>query len=128
MPELTQDSAREIIALYRPAPEAGRGRGGAAPPARPLGMTRAHHFAVEAPMLGLTEEGFDWRNWEPHRDGRTLDPEFIASADTRTLRRIATAHLRLGRFVGGHLEQIEATGLLDTVVDRLQELAENGEI
>ncbi|MFE7190326.1 DUF6508 domain-containing protein [Kitasatospora sp. NPDC057541] len=121
MPELTQESAREIIALYRPAPEAA-----AAPVRLPLGLAPVEHFAVVASARGLVEEGFDWKNWAPYQDGRISDPAFIASADADTLRRIATAHLRIDRFVGGHLEQIEADGTLGTVVNRLQALVETG--
>ncbi|MBB5939013.1 DUF6508 domain-containing protein [Streptomyces zagrosensis] len=122
MPELTQESAREIIALYRPAPRAAT----AAPP--PLGMTPIEYFAVMASARGLAEQGFDWANWGPYQDGRISDPAFIASADTETLRRITTAHLRIDRFVGGHLEQIEREGVLDAVVDRLQTLVDHGEL
>ncbi|MEU1285043.1 DUF6508 domain-containing protein [Kitasatospora sp. NPDC005856] len=123
MPELTPDSAREIIALYRPAPEAAEAQ---AP--LPLGMTSAEHFAVGSSALGLTEEGFDWMNWAPYQDRRISDPEFIAGADTQTLRRITTAHLRIDRFVDGHLEEIDRTGILAGIVDRLRALEESGEL
>ncbi|MFJ2865460.1 DUF6508 domain-containing protein [Kitasatospora sp. NPDC087314] len=121
MPELTPDSAREIIALYHPAP-------GTAPAPPPMGMAPVEQFAVQASARGLTEEGFDWMNWAPYQDNRISDPEFIASADARTLRRIATTHLRIDRFVGGHLEQIEETGILDRVVGRLRQLVDRGEL
>ncbi|MFE2728583.1 DUF6508 domain-containing protein [Kitasatospora sp. NPDC059327] len=122
MPELTSDSAREIISLYHRTMR----EPDASPP--PLGMTPAEQFAVEASPRGLTESGFDWKNWEPYQDNRISDPAFIASADTATLRRIATTHLRLDRFVGGHLEKIEETGILATIVDRLQDLVDSGDL
>ncbi|MFF2659627.1 DUF6508 domain-containing protein [Kitasatospora sp. NPDC058032] len=119
MTELTQESAREIVALYHQAER----EPGAAPPA--LGMTPVEEFAVEASARGLTEPGFDWMNWAPYQDGRISDPDFIASADATTLRRIATAHLRLDRFAGGHLEAVEENGILGAVVDRLKHLADS---
>lgn len=121
MPELTSDSAREIIALYSPAPEA-------LPAPPPLGMAPVAYFAVLSSALGLTEEGFDWMNWAPYQDNRISDPEFIASADTRTLRRIATTHLRIDRFSDGHLDEIEQTGILAGIVARLGDLLESGEV
>jgi hypothetical protein len=121
MPDLTPESARAIVDAY------GRARATDAAE-HPLGMAPAEQFAVDASALGLTEDGFDWTNWGPYERGQISDPEFITQADAQTLRRIATAHFRTDRFVGGHLAQIDEAGLLEQLVGRLSELVERGEI
>lgn len=121
MPDLTPESARAIVDAY------GRARATDAAE-HPLGMTPPEQFAVDASALGLTEEGFDWTSWGPYESGQIADPEFIAQADPQTLQRIATAHFRTERFVGGHLAQIDEAGVLEAIAGRLSELVELGEI
>ncbi|MFE4971364.1 DUF6508 domain-containing protein [Kitasatospora sp. NPDC056651] len=91
-------------------------------------MTPAEQFMAAATPCCPNEAGFDWKSWEPYRDDRISDPAFIASAGATDLRRTITTHLRLNRFVGGHLESIEETGILSAIVDRLQTLADNDEL
>lgn len=121
MPDLTPESARAIVDVWE------RARAVTAD-AHPLGMSPGEQLVAEASALGLTEDGFDWTSWEPYETGRIADAAFIADADVTTLRRIATAHFRLERFVGGHLAQMEEAGVLDAVVARLRALVDAGEV
>ena len=81
-------------------------------------------FMADATQLGLGDSGFDWMHWSAYLCRRTEDPAFIADASVETLCRIATTHLRLDRFVGGHLERMCEAGVLDAIVERLQTLAD----
>lgn len=116
MAELTPESARSILDAWE------RSR------AADVGPEGLYDFVVNSSALGLVEEGFDWMRWAPYQDGRYADPDFIAAADRDTLRRIATTHFRLDRFVGGHLEAMETSGVIAQIVQRLRELAEAGEL
>lgn len=118
MAELTRESARAVLETWDRSREV----------AATEPMSAAEKFAVNASPLGLTEKGFDWQHWGPYIDGRYQAPEFIAQADTQTLRRIATTHFRLARFVGGHMEAIDESGVLQAIVNRLRDLVETHQL
>lgn len=116
MPELTAENARAIIEMY------GRTMSLAAA-ATDEPAARIEAFASAAAAHGLEEPAFDWQAWEPFQAGRVTDHAFIAAADADTLRRIMTAHLRLNRFVEGHLDEMQAQGVIGAIVARLTRLA-----
>jgi len=120
MAELTQESAQAIVASYRALQED-------ALEEHP-GLTPAEQFAARAVALGLEEEGFEWRAWEPVETGTFENPDFAAEADAETLKRLMTAHVRVNRFAGGHLDRMQEEGVLGRMVERLDRLAEAGEV
>jgi hypothetical protein len=120
MADLTQESAEAIVASYR-ALETG------ALADRP-GMTPAEQFSFRAVELGLEEPGFDWMNWEPVTSGAFESADVAAGADAEELKRLMTAHVRVNRFSGGHLDRMQEEGVLARIVERLDSLAEAGEI
>lgn len=62
--------------------------------------------------------GFDWPNWND-RQKYEENQELVASADTETITRLLTAHIRGDRFVEGHLAAMVANGHLLAIVRRL---------
>lgn len=81
-------------------------------------------FMVDATQLGLGEEGFEWMRWPAYRQRQVEQPAFIAVADLETLRRVTTTHVRLERFVSGHLLRMQEVGVPTAIVDRLRALLE----
>lgn len=111
MPELTRARVQAILAAYEavaddPDPDA------------------AAVWLSDATRLGLGENGFDWLRWPAYEQRQIEDPDFIAAADLETLRRLATTHVRLERFVSGHLAHMRDIGVLAAITGRLRTLVE----
>lgn len=72
---------------------------------------------------------FDWIAWLKERGGEdwALARETIANADLGRLRRLLTAHLRINRFVDGHLDSLIESGYFERVRERLEEILASGE-
>jgi hypothetical protein len=69
---------------------------------------------------------FDWGSWiQSLPEGALNDPNVLDNADLDTLRRLVTAHIRMDRFNGGHLDEILASGYMDRAIARARELLEN---
>lgn len=75
---------------------------------------------------GFTEP-FDWQAEFGDRRDMLDDPAVITSADLELLRKIMTAHIRIDRTVGGHLDGLVANGYWRRCYTRLRVLlAEKG--
>lgn len=73
--------------------------------------------------LEFVKKGFDYDAWlkEKSEDFAT-DLNALESADFETIRNLITAHLRIDRFVGGHLDALLAKGYFHKVLQRINEL------
>jgi hypothetical protein len=70
-------------------------------------------------------EPFDWSDWIATFGAEKLnDPALLDTADLDTLRRLVTAHVRMDRFSGGHLDTILASGYMDRAMARARQLLE----
>ena len=66
---------------------------------------------------------FDWEAWLAELPQDALnDPAYLDTADLETLRRLVTAHVRIDRFVGGHLDAVLANGYMDRAMGRAKQL------
>ncbi len=72
---------------------------------------------------------FDWGTWIEEMGGKDWAVNFdtVASADLDTIRRLATTHLRINRFVEGHFDHLVDIGYLTRVYERLKQLELNHE-
>jgi hypothetical protein len=67
-------------------------------------------------------EPFDWGAWEETAAGYAESPERVATADTDTVRKLLTTHVRKDRFCEGHLVAMIASGHIAAVLRRLRDL------
>ncbi|AUH49368.1 hypothetical protein CXB49_00195 [Chromobacterium sp. ATCC 53434] len=66
---------------------------------------------------------FDWRTeFSDGADPRLSDINLIDNADLILLRKIMTAHVRMDRFIGNHLEHLMLSGYWARCMGRLQQL------
>ncbi|MDF1515161.1 MAG: DUF6508 domain-containing protein [Anaerolineae bacterium] len=65
---------------------------------------------------------FDWGKWQDNAQALTADPALLQQADLLTLRQLLTTHVRMDRFVEGHLGAMFENGLITAVLHRLQEI------
>jgi hypothetical protein len=73
--------------------------------------------------LEFVKKGFDYDAWlKSLPEGFATDLNALASADFETVRNLITAHLRIDRFVGGHLDALLAKGYFHNVLLRINEL------
>lgn len=73
--------------------------------------------------LDFVKKGFDYDAWLKEKPEEfATDLNALASADFDTVRNLITAHLRIDRFVGGHLDALLAKGYFHKVLQRINEL------
>jgi len=65
---------------------------------------------------------FDWGEWQEEAIRYFNNPDLIKSADTLTLRKLLTLHVRKDRFFDGHLALVIDSGHLISILKRLKEL------
>lgn len=86
-------------------------------------VSQAAGMLLAFDRLGFTRPGFDYNSWlQSHSEGFATDKTAVSSADFDTLRNLITAHLRIDRFVGGHLDSLLAKGYFNQVLERIQTL------
>lgn len=78
-------------------------------------------FAAALQERGFIEL-FDWDTFLASLGRPPEDPTLLATADIETLKKIVTAHIRIERFVRGHLQALIAAGYFTAFLDRLQVL------
>ena len=68
---------------------------------------------------GFTLTGFDYNKWidESKIDIKNIDD--LELHDLETMRKIITAHIRINRFVGGHLNKLIDNGFMQKFVQNL---------
>jgi len=68
---------------------------------------------------GFTLTGFDYNKWiaESKTDIQNIDS--LDQYDLETMRKIITAHIRINRFVGGHLNKLIDNGFMQKFVQSL---------
>jgi hypothetical protein len=71
---------------------------------------------------------FDWPSWQNEAERICADPSLIQKADLQTIRRLLTTHVRKERFCEGHLSSLCKSGHIVSVLKRLKQLWELGEI
>jgi hypothetical protein len=71
---------------------------------------------------------FDWASWQDEAARMCSDPSLIQKADLETIRRLLTTHVRKERFCEGHLACVCESGHIVSVLKRLKQLWELGEI
>lgn len=71
---------------------------------------------------------FDWGSWQDEAARLFSDPGLIQEADPLTIRRLLTTHVRKERFCEGHLAGLCESGHIVSVLKRLKQLWELGEI
>ena len=77
-------------------------------------------FLTALDVTGFVAE-FDYGSWIADLKDIT-DPALLDQADLEFLRKIVTAHVRFDRFLGGHLEELFASGYFVRVLERLEVL------
>lgn len=65
---------------------------------------------------------FDWMKEVPKESLDTANLTELNTADARQLRKLLIAHLRLDRFLEGHLKQLLLCGYLDQLLARFKVL------
>lgn len=96
-----------------------------------LGVAR-HSTPVMAFSRSFHDSGlfipFDWPSWQNEAERICADPSLIQKADLETIRRLLTTHVRKERFCEGHLASLCESGHIVSVLKRLKQLWELGEI
>ena len=97
--------------------------------ARNLAAATGFHPDKHSLLAVMHETGFtdpfDWNAWlQELPPGAFEDPAFLNGADLDTLRRLVTAHIRMDRFSGGHLDAVLASGYMDAAMSRAARLLE----
>ena len=67
---------------------------------------------------------FDWGKWQDETRRYMDDPDALAQADLLALRKLLTTHVRLDRFVEGHLAGVLENGHMTAVLRRLNTIRE----
>lgn len=65
---------------------------------------------------------FDWPNWQDVARRYVADADALDGADLLTCRKLLTTHVRLDRFVDGHLAHNLETGQITAILRRLQQI------
>lgn len=78
-------------------------------------------FFTQLNLSGLVEP-FDYNAWLAGQEIQIDSGELIAGADLELLSKLVTTHIRLDRFIGGHLEQLMQDGYFLKVLNRIREL------
>ena len=65
---------------------------------------------------------FDWPSWQDVANCYFTDSAALESADLLTLRKLLTTHVRMERFVDGHLATVFESGHLVAILERLKAL------
>jgi hypothetical protein len=68
-------------------------------------------------------EAFDWIAWQNEAARYVASPELVVAADTETIRRLLTSHVRQDREHQGHLAAQFESGHILALLRRLQEIA-----
>jgi NTP pyrophosphatase (non-canonical NTP hydrolase) len=68
---------------------------------------------------------FDWIGWQDSAEEILNDPERLACADLLTLRKLLTTHIRMDRFVAGHLDALHQDGHLTALLEQMKEAQHN---
>ena len=71
---------------------------------------------------------FDWVSWQKKAARICAALGLIQNADLLTIRKLLTTHFRKERFCEGHLASLCASGHIVSVLKRLRQLWEAGEI
>lgn len=67
--------------------------------------------------------GFDWGEWAETARRLSAERTLLESVDHETLAKLLTTHIRMERFVDGHLAEIVLSGLFDDLGRRAAALA-----
>jgi hypothetical protein len=105
-------AAVDVILQYAPKASA----------AQPEEMSKALDMFIAAVYATDFMVPFDWMKEVPKA---SLDPDNLSelkTADAAQLRKLLIAHLRLDRFLEGHLERLLTSGYLDQLLARLKAL------
>lgn len=83
-------------------------------------------FLTQLDFSGLVEP-FDYSAWLAQEGitiigGKQERSDLIGHADLETLSKLVTAHMRIDRFVEGHLNQLMEEGFFVRVLERIREL------
>jgi len=65
---------------------------------------------------------FDWASWQEEAERYVSAPEALEMADTLTLRKLLTTHVRKDRFVEGHLASMLECGHITMILRRLRNI------
>jgi hypothetical protein len=92
----------------------------------------AYPAPVTAFLRSFSDSGlfipFDWGSWQDEAARLCADPGLIQKADLLTIRRLLTTHVRKEHFCEGHLAGLCESGHIVSVLKRLKQLWELGEI
>ena len=94
------------------------------PPTYPAPVTAFLHSFSDSGLF----IPFDWGSWQEEAARLCSDPGLIQKADLLTIRRLLTTHVRKERFCEGHLAGFCESGHIVSVLKRLKQLWELGEI
>lgn len=67
---------------------------------------------------------FDWSSWQGEAKKYVVAPQALETADLMTLRKLLTTHVRMDRFVEGHLGGMLESGHITAILRRLKEIQE----
>ena len=79
------------------------------------------NFFTQLDFSGLVEP-FDYHAWLEEEKIELESEEILAQADLELLSKIVTTHLRLDRFVEGHLSALMEKGYFLKVLERIEQL------
>ena len=65
---------------------------------------------------------FDWQSWREQAQYYQAHTDALGAADLLTIRKLLTTHVRMDRFVEGHLASVFDQGLLTAILGRLKRI------
>ena len=85
-----------------------------------------HSDPVQAFVQALYDDGwvtsFDWSEWQETAAQHVDSPDLVTSADSETIRKLFTTHVRKDRFCEGHLAEMFENGHIVTLLRRLKDI------
>ncbi len=66
-----------------------------------------------------------WQGWADETTAYFEKPALLCVAETETIRRILTVHVRIDRLMPGEIADIIKTGYMRSIVDRIEEIYED---
>jgi hypothetical protein len=119
--EISDNSIQQILA-FRPRFVV---HAGAAAANNAVALQEVHRlladFISTLDSHGFTQQ-FDWQAFVESLNDDIDSTQLLNTADADTIRKIITAHIRMNRFVRGHLESLVLRGYFNSFFNRLEVL------
>jgi len=128
---ITADGVRRLLSFLPLLSEPGA-RHGDGPSFEPAGKNRVFYKPAILSKTAMDfvqacedehfVQPFDWPTWRKRHQAELCDDAFIASSDMTRIVKMLTTHIRANRFCDGHLLTMLDDGIIEKILERLNEI------